>query len=282
MIIFLQISGSVILMIAVSLIVQNLTSVNENKKVAEKITKDSTAKVNPVKTKDSIYVEKKKKPDKKTVFEKEVKKGKENVENEEEIPHAYDSFTDTRDSQVYKFIRIGDQVWMAENLNYKTDNSWCVQCKTYGRLYNNNEARVLCPKGWHLPNDADWFQLFVYLAGLSSSSSIKLPSSCVKWNELFNYLYKNKFSADMLKSAHGWKEPYSATKNLSGFSAIPGEQRSPGGEFYHIARGSWWSASRDSYGVSYFYQICPGYGDVFRGYCDNKGGFSVRCIRDTL
>ncbi|MDR0515811.1 MAG: hypothetical protein LBH25_02060 [Fibromonadaceae bacterium] len=70
----------------------------------------------------------------------------------------------TNDIKQYKTVKIGNQVWMAENLNYKIGKSWCFEdddfyCKKYGRLYDWSTATKVCPVGWHLPSDEEWNEL---------------------------------------------------------------------------------------------------------------------------
>jgi hypothetical protein len=91
------------------------------------------------------------------------------------------SFADSRDGKKYATIKIGSQIWMAENLNYNANGSKCYgndesNCQKYGRLYNWNTAMKVCPSGWHLPNGDEW-QKLVDIAGGDETAGVILKAA---------------------------------------------------------------------------------------------------------
>lgn len=97
-------------------------------------------------------------------------------ESEDYAGSVYDdvanTLTDLRDGQVYKTFTFGTQVWMAENLNYKTkDGSFCsddnpANCSLYGRMYQWPAAMKACPRGWRMPTKDEWETLFSSVYGM--------------------------------------------------------------------------------------------------------------------
>ena len=90
-------------------------------------------------------------------------------------------FCDERDNQIYRFVTIGTQTWMAQNMNYKTTYSRCynfdkTNCETDGSLYYVDDSLKVCPSGWHLPDTSE-YRILINTAGGESIAGKMLKSS---------------------------------------------------------------------------------------------------------
>ncbi|MFZ4572376.1 MAG: fibrobacter succinogenes major paralogous domain-containing protein [Bacteroidales bacterium] len=175
--------------------------------------------------------------------------------------YKFGKLIDTRDGKTYRTVKIGNQVWMAENLNYKSGSSWCYDdnpsnCDTFGRLYNWNTALTACPAGWSLPSDDGWAVLVVFLGG-------------------------NRVAGGKMKETgtNHWKSPNEGASNSSGFFAIPGGYRGRWNGF-SPDYATFWSSSGNDQSSAWYYFILNYDQVLFREYNSTYNGYSIRCIHD--
>lgn len=172
--------------------------------------------------------------------------------------------------QTYEITEIGFQCWMAENLNYETEDSWwfdnsSTNGDTYGRLYTWEAALNACPNGWHLPSDEEWKTLEMEL-GMSQ-------------DEVNQEDWRGTNQGDQMKATSGWNNSGNGT-NTSGFTALPGGYRLGGGSFHHLGNyGSWWSSSEGST-RAWYRGLYYDYDQVERDIATKAYGRSVRCLKD--
>jgi uncharacterized protein (TIGR02145 family) len=163
-------------------------------------------------------------------------------------------FTDPRDGKKYRIVKIGNQTWMADNLNWEgtgvTYENKKSNGKKYGRLYTWREALAVAPPGWHLPTDEEWTALTDFAGGAENA-------------------------AEVLKS-----EEWDGT-DAFGFSALPGGYRYRDGDFNSVGgNGSWWSATEEDGEFAYHRSMGSGDAKVYRGGYYKDYAFSVRLVQD--
>ncbi len=191
------------------------------------------------------------------------------------------------DGNVYKTVKIGDQLWMAENLRVTRFNNgdpiettdsvkmdisgmsepkfqWIAGGKEsylelYGRLYTwyvVTDERKICPEGWHVITDTEWGNLCTMFGGKSKAGS--------KLRDGKNWAYSNVLS-----------------NNLSGFSAMPAGGRGANGAFGGMEHyGGWWSTSSKDSLIAPYWNIYYETEVVKRADYHKNAGFSVRCVKD--
>jgi uncharacterized protein (TIGR02145 family) len=150
-------------------------------------------------------------------------------------------------------VKIGNQLWMAENLKYKPGSGeYCTYDKDqgnvakYGYLYNWEAAKKACPTGWHLPSKNEFMTLLNNYGGFGNTAyQALLPGG------------------------------------ISGFSAPFGGWRTASGNFYGIDGSTYFWSSSAGDAVSAWNMYLSGEDKEANMDEDNKGcGYSVRCIHD--
>jgi uncharacterized protein (TIGR02145 family) len=198
----------------------------------------------------------------------------------------YGAFSDSRDGYVYKTVKIGNQIWLSENMRFLpnvvssatssegnpyyyvydyegtnvTDAKATFSYATYGVLYNYEAAMTCCPDGWHLPNEAEWTQLLDFLGGESVAGGKLKEMGLVHWNS-----------------------PNTGATNEVGFTALPGGFRNVNGGYGFIGgAGSWWSSTMFDADRAISYNISSSNNQVFQtNYLLGLGvGMNVRCIKN--
>lgn len=154
---------------------------------------------------------------------------------------------DSRDGRTYRIVEVGGQIWMAENLNYKTVDSYCYNyddnCTKYGRLYTWSASKEACPEGWHLPSKTEMQELL-------SETSKNLKSN--EWGG----------------------------EDLFGMSVLPAGQRYKDGAFGYQGREADLWTSTASVGDYAFYLFVDG-NNTYMKNGDKEIAMSVRCKKNT-
>ena len=173
------------------------------------------------------------------------------------------SLVDDRDGKTYKEVAIGEQIWMAENLNYAGAreigvcyDSDSANCSKYGRLYSWDEAMEACPVGWRLPANEDWAELLDFVGGAAYASA-------------------------KLRSKAGWPNRYEGTDDF-GFTALPSGSWNPAnGLFFGLEHhGNLWSNSTSDDNKYSILNIDVNRYVWFGQINDNSFMYGVRCLKE--
>lgn len=187
----------------------------------------------------------------------------------------YGVLTDSRDKQEYKTVQIGEQTWMAQNLNYKykdEEESFCYDgredyCAVAGRLYTWDAVQYsenICPKGWHVPSREEFIQLLTDVGG-------------TVWNN-------GDTIAPALKSRIGWRPINGVDGNGTddfGFSAIPAGQRPEPGKPHHVGGlGTFRTSTEYNDSSAYVLDLNTAGDLVLVDLGPKTYAFSIRCLKD--
>ncbi len=199
--------------------------------------------------------------------------------------------------QAYETVIIGDQCWMAENLNVgeriegsteQTDNGefekYCYNdiedsCDIYGGLYQwdevmryttNSGSQGMCPSGWHIPTDEEWK---ILEGSVDSLYAVGDP----EWD---GSVWRGYDAGKQLKSNYGW---YSGGNGVDGygFTGLPAGYRNTNGWFVMMPQYAYfWTSDEFDDTYKYYRSLYYAKDDIGRSTHSKIRGFAVRCIKD--
>jgi uncharacterized protein (TIGR02145 family) len=239
--------------------------------------------------------------------------------NKDEFNESTDSgtFVDSRDGKKYKWIKIGDQIWMAENLAYlpkvspPTEGSDSApyyyvygyegtsvskakstsNYKKYGVLYNwsavmqgeaptnenPSDVKGISPQGWHIPSNAEWEQLAEFISDNSGPYEI--------WQEGWTGIGIHLKSTGTIEDGNGyWINAEDSVQGIDdyGFNALPGGCRVYDWEEFNGINysGDWWSCTENYNNLMWERMLNFERSELFSSFANKAYGYSVRCVKD--
>jgi len=213
---------------------------------------------------------------KEDVFKIKYKNGVEDI-FELSVEGSFDEnngkFLDNRDSTYYRYVKIGNQIWMGENLQYRSGKSPCMQnsnreCEECGRYYRFEDALVACPEGWHLPTDEEWMALEIE-AGMSEVEAGKLGWRGTPPGQAPTLLRKGQTGFELRMCGFLVQTNFSK-KNPKYSVSLINEQ------------AYYWTATEDSYNYhSVYIRHFKGRASIERMIMSKKSRLPVRCVKDS-
>lgn len=191
---------------------------------------------------------------------------------------------DTRDSNIYKTIQIGDQLWFAENLKYYNalkDNRVYANDKSnyykYGLLYIWFGADSLCPTGWHLPSLEEWNQLFAkYDCNLVDLKKMAKASKEVRKLILSSHVDGGETGLDVLYAGCHMPGKSSGT-NVSTADLFSGNFD----YYYEGSEACFWTSTKKNFINAYIVKYDHSDPRKVFGTSFSKGyRCSIRCVKD--
>lgn len=196
--------------------------------------------------------------DNKTKQEQENEPPAEKAKEETPVKKAPTSMQDPRDNKSYRVIKVGNLLWMADNLEYKAKSTFLYDkdlknYKPYGRLYRWDEAYYACPEGWRIPTDKEWRALAKAYGGCDEDAS------------------------------DGGRQAFQALfmGGASGFNAKAGGERNPDGKYNHLnVIGNYWSITPYATSNAHYYYFDAKAKRMVRSQAYKKFAYSCRCVKE--